>query len=214
MNTSDLEEAEKTAIDAAEAILKVFDFAIPVLRELSRLVADNTSLSLHEYDQVHHSLMDEAVVTRFIKSHSRIHRFVYSLFLLDKKDGHAGKAKSESVPFILVSLINSEDRRPPCIVYGVLKRLSKAESMTDKNFAGFFMFWLNENLNKISLPENMKGDGWELKHELKGNVGKEKLQALVSFQVKKHLFDITEDNLGEQAEIIAGWFGKHLNLPN
>ena len=53
---TDLEKANRTAVDAAKAMIKIFDFAASVLEELAETVAGESSLKLGRYDAVRYAM--------------------------------------------------------------------------------------------------------------------------------------------------------------
>jgi len=202
---SDLEKAEQTAVDAAKAMIKVFDFAISVLEELSKAVADASGLKLGRYDQVRLSMQDARVIRRYTKSRSygeaRVQRYIFSLFSIPID---SMKTAISRYPFLLVSLVNAE-KRPPSIIYGVIDKIAGKEK-TDKDFVEFFLFWLNEELETICSQAKRRVYGWEIQHELSGRADANRLEAKALFQVTK-LFDISgEEALSERATEIGKWF--------
>ena len=201
----DLNKAEQTAVDAAKAMIKVFDFAASVLEELSKAVAEATDLKLGQYDAVRLSTQDARVIRRYTKSRSygeaRVQRYLYSLFSIPPD---LFKTPEDQHPFLLVSLVNVESR-PPSLIYGIVKKIEGNEK-TDKDFVDFFLLWLNEELNAICQQAERREYGWELEHQLSGRADANKLRARVSFQAMR-LFDISsEEQLSERATAVAKWF--------
>ena len=67
---TDLEKANRTAVDAAKAMIKIFDFAASVLEELAETVAGESSLKLGRYDAVRYAMQDARIIQRYTGRHS------------------------------------------------------------------------------------------------------------------------------------------------
>ena len=126
-------------------------------------------------------------------------RYLYSLFsipdeLMATATGTLHKA------FLLVSLVNQEERFPE-IVYGILEQIEGTEK-TEKEFCEFFLLWLNEQLDQICKSSGTQTDhGWETEGQVSGRAEANRLKARLTFQ-RTTLFDISEENLPERAEMI------------
>ena len=205
---SHLEKANRTAVDAGKAMIKLFDFAASVLEELSKGVEDSSGLKVGRYDRVRLSTQEARVIQRYTNSRnkgdSRVQRYVYSLF------SPVERSEDPCFPFLLVSLVNVEGR-PPCIVYGIVQKV-EGRARTDREYCEYFLLWVNERINEICCPDHKKDYGWEARHELAGSAGDKRLTARVSLQTTG-LFDITEETLSERAKTISQWFNDRLGLP-
>ena len=202
-----LTKAEKTAVDAAKAMIKIFDFSESVLEALSRAVTEASGLKVGKYDLVKLSTQDARVIRRYTKSQShgesRVQRYIYTLY-------SSPSSKKKLLPFILISLVN-KDGLPPGIVFGIVEKI-QGEEKTDNDFIGYFLLWINEQLKDIREHEGRKKLGWEIEHELSGKADMKKLRARVSFE-ECGLFDITsEEMLSERAMTISNWFKERLQL--
>ena len=68
---TDLEKANRTAVDAAKAMIKIFDFAASVLEELAKTVAEESNLKLGRYDVLRYAMQDTRIIQRYTGRHSR-----------------------------------------------------------------------------------------------------------------------------------------------
>ena len=209
---SDLERAKQTAVNAAKAVIKIYDFAASVLEELAKAVDEESELKLGRYP-LYNALMDARVIRRHTKSRSlgesKLCRYIFSRFSLPQSSGSELDRGPLCVPFILVSLVNKE-HRPPEIVYGVIEKIEGKED--DRVFCQYFLLWLNECLNEICGLALQRDYGWQVKEaEVSGRAEASRLRANVSFQ-RMPLLDINEDNLPDRARTIAEWFKSWLSL--
>lgn len=208
---TDLQKAERTAVDAARAIVKIFDFAYSVLEPISKSVAENSGLKGAHQDYVRLSIQDARLIRRLIKSRSygetRLQRYLYSSFSIPSD---TPKSQKEDTPFILVSLVNSEER-PPSICYGIIGKIEGREKR-DRDYLDCFLLWINEKLNEACGSAEKREYGWELQTEITGKTEASRLKAHIQFQQTK-LFDIVnEDILTERALMIANWFNDRLEV--
>jgi hypothetical protein len=206
-----LEQAEQTALDAANAIIKLLDFSSSVLEELSKAVADVSGLKFAQYNIARLNMQDARVIRRYTKSRSlgevRVHRYIYTLYSMPSEKTYSTR---DLYPFLLISLLNKEER-PPEVVYGTIQKIA-GEEKSDKDFIEYFLLWLNEQLGQIYGLGEKKEYGWEVTQEISGRADANKIKAKVSFQVTK-LLDITSDELlSERASTIAKWFIDRLGL--
>jgi hypothetical protein len=207
---ADLEKANRTAVDAAKAMIKIFDFAASVLKELAETVEEESSLELGRYDAVRYAIQDARIIQRYARRHSRgesqVRRYLYSLFSIpDELTATATGTPHKA--FLLVSLVNQEERFPE-IVYGILEQIKGIEK-TEKDFCEFFLLWLNEQLDQICKSGTQTDHGWEIEGQVSGRAEANKLKARLAFQ-RTTLFDISEENLPERAEMIVKWFNDRL----
>ncbi|MBW1668484.1 MAG: hypothetical protein JRJ66_10610 [Deltaproteobacteria bacterium] len=208
---NDLEKAERTAVDAAKAVVKTFDFAYSILGEISKSIAETSSLKVGQHNFVRLSTQDARLIRRHTKSRSygesRIQRYLYSLLSVT---GETAKSPKDRHPFILVSLANTEGR-PPSICYGIIRKLEGQEK-SDKDYLDCFLLWINEKLKEICGSAKKAEHGWEIEEEITGKTEASKLRAHIQFQQTK-LFDITnEELLSERATMITNWFLERLGM--
>lgn len=208
---SNLEKAEQTAVDAAKAMIKVFDFASSVLEEISKSITEISDLKVGQYDLVRLSTQDARLIRRHTKSRSygeaRVQRYIYTLLSIP---GDVVRSPKDRHPFVLVSLANAEGR-PPSICYGIVRKMEGQEK-TDKDYLDCFLLWINEKLNEICRLAEKKEHGWEIEEEITGKTEASRLRAHIQFQQTK-LFDIiNEELLSERASMIANWFIDRLGM--
>ena len=206
-----LEQAEQTAVDAANAIMKLLDFASSVLEELAKAVADVSGLRFAKDNIARLNMQDARVIRRYTKPRSlgevRIHRYIYTVYSIPSEQSYSTK---DLHPFLLISLVNREER-PPEVIYGIVQKI-EGEEKSDRDFIEYFLLWLNEQLSRICVLAEKREYGWEVTQEISGRADANKIKARVSFQVTK-LLDITSDELlSERASAIAKWFKDRLGL--
>ena len=202
-------KSEETAVAAARAMIKTFDFAYSILEELSKTIAETTELRINQSDICRLSTQDARLIRRHTRSRSygeaRIQRYLYSLFSIP--DSHM-RPNGNSYPFVLISLANKEGRAPH-ICFGILTKL-QGEEKTDKDFLECFLLWINEEFDEICRSANKKDYGWETEGEITGKTEMSKLRARIQFQ-NSRLFDIgNEEQLTERANMLANWFTERL----
>ena len=202
---TNLEKAERTAVDAARAMIKTFDFASSVLEETSKSVAETSGLKVGKYDLFRLSTQDARLIRRYTKSRSygeaRVQRYMYSLFSIPSDMVESSR---DIHPFILISLVNVE-ARAPSICYGIMRKI-QGHDQNHQGFLDCFFLWINEKLTEICRLAEEKEYGWEIEQEITGKTETSRLRAHVQFQ-QARLFDITsEEFLSERASMIANWF--------
>ena len=136
-------------------------------------------------------------------------RYLYSLFSIpDELTATATGTPHKA--FLLVSLVNQEERFPQ-IVYGILEQSEGIIEKTEKEFCEFFLLWLNEQLDQVCKSGTQTDHGWEIEGQVSGRAEANRLKARLTFQ-RTTLFDISEENLPERAEMIVKWFSDRLAL--
>lgn len=206
---SELEKAERTAVDGAKAVIKTFDFAYSILEEVSKSIVETSDHKAGQYDVCRLSTQDAKLIRRHTKSRSygeaRIQRYLYTLFSIPEEDK---KSPKERHPFLLASLVNKEGR-PPYLCFGIIRR-TEGKEKTERDYLECFLLWNNEELDEICRSAEKSEYGWQIEEEITGNTDASKLRAHIQFQ-QARLFDISdEEQLTERAIMMANWFTERL----
>ena len=208
-----LKKAEKTAVDAGQAMVKLVDFSASVMIELGKSVASGVGMRLTRSSVIRYSLSDPFIVHRFTQGKGMgdvmIQRYIFASFVLPftlaRKAG-GGRL----LPFMMASLVNDE-KRPPRIIYGALLDIQGRERSTDL-LVEMYMLWLNEGLDAIKKKCSKEpAGGWSITHELPARAESEILSAFVKFD-EMPLLDIDRTSLPARASIIVNWFTRVLSL--
>lgn len=211
--TTDLQRAERTAVNAADAMVRILDYAVSVLDELLRAVAKVSGLRLARSDAVRFSNRDPLVIQRYVEDAgpgaSRVQRFAFGLFTVPFQFAGPNKAKSKAMPFMMISIVNREGR-PPSLLYGLIKD-REGRVRTEEQFGEYVLFRLNEDLDTLREGAKRKKHGWTLRVDAPGRADANRLEATVEFD-EMPLFDTDESNLGERAEEIGRWLRERLGV--
>lgn len=209
--TTDLQRAEQTAVNAADAMVRILDYAVSVLDELLRAVAKVSGLRLARSDAVRFSNRDPLVIRRYVEDAgpgaSKVQRFAFGLFTVPFQ--LAKSTKSQAMPFMMISLVNREGR-PPSLLYGLIKD-REGRVRTEEQFGEYVLLKLNEDLDALREGSKRKKHGWTLRVDAPGRADTNRLKATVDFD-EMPLFDTDESNLGERAEEVGRWLRERLGV--
>lgn len=203
-----LKKAEQTSVNAAKAMVRLLDFSVDVLRELSKTLAASNSYRMVRTDAVRSQTNDFHVLARYTPTNKPgdlwLKRYLFAPFIIPHaqiKEAGGGRM----YPFIHISVFNGEDRAPS-IVYGFLRDADGRERHQE-TFLENYLMWLNEGLTAIKKQAKNWKYGYTIHKQLPARAEANKLVAQVVFN-EMPLLDITGDNLAERADKIAKWFAE------
>ena len=208
--SSELRKAEQTALDAARATARLINFANAVLRELATAVATHNRFRMLRTDPVRVSTGEQPLLLRYARAKTAGDllplRYLFAPFVAPHAKLQA--AGSERVqPFVLASLINSEER-PPSVVYGFL-RDTEGRERHEEIFLEHFVLWLNETLGEAKAKASTFRDSYVVDQVLAARYGSHTVSARIIFR-EMPLLDINAENLPPRCQQLAEWFDEIL----
>jgi hypothetical protein len=200
----DIAQAGLTAVNAGNAMVKLVDFSIAALEQMTRAVSKHANIRLSRTDPIHFSMHESPTIHQYTHNSSpaevRLPRYLFTYMLpkLEQQKAIGGRC----YPFLLIPLLNSENR-PPTLLYGLIKNMTGRER-SEEAFLQHFMLFLSERLNEARESGSKTKNGWAVSHTLKRRMDSQTISADLVFD-ECQLFDLDGDNLPKRAASISGW---------